>query len=290
MKKHIRKVVNAYRRIFNMLLIKISPEFYVMVNYKKRFKENINLNNPKTFAEKIQWLKLNFHDEKIVLCADKYKVREYVKALIGEEFLIDMPFVWNSYKEVDFDVLPQAFVLKPNNSSGRVLICKRKEDLNISKAIKTMKKWEKEDLGKFTGEWMYREIPYKLVCEKFLQNDITDYKFYFADGEFICVQTISDRGRQKKFCYYDENWNLLNIKRCGVEMGERIDKPEKYGEMLEVAKRLAQGFIFVRVDLYYVKDRIYFGELSFYPNNGFIKYETKEMDEFFSEKITLPKN
>ena len=274
------------RKTKNMLLVKISPELSARVNYKKLFGKPMNMNNPQTFAEKIQWLKLYHHDEKIVLCADKFLVREYVKERIDEKHLINMPFVWDSHKDINFDELPKSFVLKPNNSSGSVLICKDKNELNIKEAIKKIKKWEKENIGKYTGEWVYSKIPFKIVCEEYLEDEIVDYKFYFANGEFICVQTISGRSAGKKqFGYYDENWSLLDIRRFGVAaVTTPEEKPEKYDEMLEIA----QGFVFVRVDLYCVEKKVYFGELSFYPNNGLLRYQTAEMDKLFSEKVILP--
>lgn len=273
-----------------MLMVKISPELCVKVRHKQLFKNEINLKNPKLFSEKIQWLKLYHRDDKIVLCSDKYRVRAYVENLIGKEYLINMPFVWNSYKEINFNMLPKSFVLKPNNSSGSVLICKDKKELNEKKAIRTIKKWQRENIGKYTGEWVYGEIPFKIICEEYLEDEIVDYKFYFGGGEFICIQTISGRqSGHKRFAYYDENWNLLDIKREGILMPESPEeKPKQFEEMLEIAKKLAKGFIFVRVDLYCVKSNIYFGELSFYPNNGLIKYETQKMDDFFSNKIKLP--
>lgn len=268
----------------------ISQKLYIKRQYKKLFNKKINLKNPTTFAEKIQWLKLNDHNEKIILYADKFKVREHVKNMIGEEYLIPMFGVWDCSEEIDFDELPDSFVLKPNNSSGHVLICENKSKLDWKSAFNTMKKWDKENLTKVTGEWVYEKIPYKIVGEELLSGDIKDYKLYFADGKFICTQVISERRTGRKvFHYYDENWNLLNIFRYNFPKPSKpIEKPAKYEEMIKIATTLSEKFNFIRVDLYYVDDKIYFGELSFYPSNGFVCYETDEMDRFFSEKINLP--
>ena len=145
-------------------------------------------------------------------------------------------------------------------------------------------------MTKMTGEWVYEKIPYKLICEEFLEDGITDYKMYFADGKFICTQVIAGRSAgHKQLGYFDENWNLLNIKRYGLDkLQQPIEKPKRYEEMLEIATKLARDFIFIRVDLYYVNDKVYFGELSFYPNNGFVRYETEEMDKFFASRVHLP--
>ena len=276
-------------KIYAKILLKISNQAYISFRYKKLFGKKINLKEPQTFAEKIQWMKLYDHDERLVICADKYLVRDLIKEKIGEEYLIPMPFVWDSWKQIDFSSLPDKFVLKPNNSSGRVLICKDKSKLDINSAIKEIKKWEKENLTKRTGEWVYEKIPFKIVCEEYLADDIVDYKMYFADGKFMCTQIIAGRSeRAKRFGYFDDKWNLLNIRRYGYKsFVSEAEKPEKYEEMLGIAKTLAQGFKFMRVDLYYVNKKIYFGELSFYPNNGFVRYENEEMDRFFGEKIKL---
>lgn len=271
-------------------ILRISPEFYIKFRYYRLFKQKINLKNPQKFSEKIQWLKLNDRDKRIIEYADKFLVREHIREVIGEEYLIPMPFSWDTPEEVDFSVLPEKFVLKPNNSSGRVIICKDKSAFDQKAALKKMKKWQKENLTRITGEWVYERIPFKIVCEEYLADDIMDYKMYFASGEFICTQVIAGRAdNDKQFGYFDEKWNLMNIKRSGMpKLREPLPKPEKYEEMLKIASELARDFTFIRVDLYYIEGKIYFGELSFYPNNGFVKYETDEMDKIFGEKIVLP--
>lgn len=267
-----------------------SPALAIRMRYFRLFRKGLDLKNPKTLAEKIQWMKLHYQDPLLVKLADKYQVREHVESIAGPECLIPMPFAWERAADVDFSVLPESFVLKPNNSSGRVLICKDKKLLDVQEARKTLEAWEKENLTKITGEWIYEKIPFKIVCEEFLEDKIVDYKMYYGGGRFICTQVIGGRSEGRKaFGYMDENWKLLPIRRKGAAaMKEAPEKPAAYAEMLEMAEKLAQGFPFIRVDLYYVKGKVYFGELSFYPNNGFIDYETKEMDSFFSAKIQLP--
>lgn len=290
MKKFLYFLYARFLKWKYRIVMKRGNLYYINYKYKRLFGSDADLESPKTFAEKIQWLKLNDHNPKIVEYADKYAVREHIKNTIGEEYLIPLIASWESAEEIDFDLLPNSFVIKPNNSSGRVLICKDKRMLDYKKAYKKIKKWEKENLTEATGEWFYEKIPFKIVCEEFLEDDISDYKMYFADGQFICTQLIAGRhSHNKTFTYYDENWNKLDIVRYGMpKSSEPQEKPEKYEEMLTVATKLAEDFNFMRVDLYYVNNRIYFGELSFYPNNGFVRYQTDEMDEFFSSKIHLP--
>lgn len=291
-KRTIRKLLKGTEKAYWRQLVKHSPQLYIERRYAKLFGKEIDLSNPTTFAEKIQWLKCNDRDPRIVRYADKYLVREFVGETIGKEYLVPMLFVWDSAEDLRYEALPEQFVLKPNNSSGRVLICKDKSKLNKEMLFKKIKQWEKENLTQITGEWVYEQIPYKLICEEFLEEDIIDYKMYFAGGEFLCTQAIAGRSEgQKRFGYFDARWNLLDIKRKGVEKIENPpEKPERYDEMLQIAEKLARGFTFIRVDLYSVGERIYFGELSFYPNNGFVRYETEEMDNFFASKIILPIN
>ncbi len=285
MKQVLKKIVFFALRVIG----RVSPAAGIKLKYYLLFRKRLNLKNPHTFAEKIQWLKLNDRDERIVLWSDKYLAREQIKKTIGSQYLVPLLGVWESAEQVDLEALPESFVLKPNNSSGRVIICKNKKDLDANAVYMTLRKWEKENLTKTTGEWVYERIPFKIICEAYLEDEIIDYKMYFADGNFICTQVIAGRSSgNKAFAYFDDQWNLLDIRRWKATVtADKTEKPEKYGEMLEIAKKLAQGFTFARVDLYMVKNKVYFGELSFYPNNGFIAYETQQMDDFFSQRICL---
>jgi hypothetical protein len=265
------------------------PVAYIKNRYKKLFGVIPNLENPITFSEKIQWLKLNYRDKLMVQCADKILVRDFVKRKIGDGFLNDLLFVYDGTDDIDFSALPNEFVFKPNNSSGRIIICKDKSIFNKTEAIKIMKKWEKENLFYLTGEWIYKDIPYKLICEKFLEDNITDYKLYFAYEEFIATQVISDRHNQFFIDFYDENWNLLDIRRHDHPNSKSpMKKPQNYDVMIEKGSILAKSFPFSRIDFYNINGKIYLGEISFFPNNGFIKYMNSEMDRFFADRIRLP--
>ena len=198
-------------------------------------------------------------------------------------------FVYDSVDEVDFSKLPEKFVFKPNNSSGRIVICNDKKQFDESKAIKTMKKWENENLFYRTGEWIYKDIPYKLICEEYLGDNLIDYKLYFAYDRFITTQVISDRHNGFYVNHYDENWNLLDIERADRPKSKNpLQKPQGYDVMIEKGSILAKEFPFSRIDFYYVNGKVYLGEISFFPNNGFIKFKDKKMDHYISDKIILP--
>jgi len=279
----------SFRRVKQSFFVQHFPVSFIRNEYKKLFGEYPNLDNPITFSEKILWLKLNYRNDLMVQCADKVNVREYVANKIGINFLNEFIFVYNSVEEVDFSVLPNQFVFKPNNSSGRILICKDKERLDIRKSKRIMKRWENENLYKITGEWIYKDIPYKLICEKFLGANITDYKMYFTYGEFIATQVITDRKKGFFVDYFDDKWNHLDIERFDHQnYPDKIKKPINYDIMLEKGSLLSKEFPFSRIDFYNIDGRIYFGEISFFPNNGFVRYKNMKMDRFFAERIIIP--
>ena len=283
----IYKKIKVFR---NSLYIRYLPKTFIIREHKKLYKEKIDIDTPVLLSEKIQWLKLYYRDPLMVTCADKLLVRDYVKSKIGEEYLNDLLFTYDSVNDVDFSILPNQFVFKPNNSSGRVIICKDKLSFDESAAKQKMKKWEKENLYYITGEWIYKDLQYKLICEKFLEDNITDYKMYFTYDQFIATQVISERRNGFFIDYYDEKWNHLDIKRIDHNNNSNLShKPLNYETMIEKGRILAAVFPFSRIDFYNLDGRIYLGEVSFFPNNGFIKFINTEMDNYFANKIVLPK-
>jgi len=292
MKKIIKKILKPvyiqYSLLRKKFLIKHFPRYYIIKEYRKRLGKTPDLENPKDFSEKIQWLKLNYRDDLIVTCSDKFAVREYVKQKLGADLCVPLIGVYDKPEEIDFNILPQSFVLKPNNSSGRVLICKDKAHLSIKKAKKTLNKWQKENLSSLTGEWVYEKSPFKIIAEQFLQENITDYKLYFAKDTFIATQVISDRLNNFYIDYFDEKWCDLGILRNKNKNNPMpTEKPKAYEKMIEVGKILCAPFPFSRLDFYEVSEKIYVGEISFFPNNGFVSFKTSEMDKIISEKIDI---
>lgn len=259
-------------------------------DFKDSFGYELDLTNPKTFNEKIQWLKVNYRKPILTVCADKYAVREYVKEIVGEKYLIDLYGVYDSPDEIDFDQLPSKFVLKPNHSAGRVIICLDKTKMNWKKECKKMHSWMKENYYYETGEWQYKDIKPKILCEKLLQEDIVDYKIFCFNGEPRFIQVISNRNGQKyNSDYHDLNWSLININRKDHGKSEfGVSKPTNFEKMLEISKEISKEFPFVRMDFYEVEGNLYFGETTFTPGNGFIKFEPKEYDRKFGDLLDLP--
>ncbi|WP_082144166.1 ATP-grasp fold amidoligase family protein [Anaerococcus jeddahensis] len=298
-------LTKAYKLIKNPKLITLAISKFGLYNsmddktyIEKMFKSimghPINLKNPNTFNEKLQWLKLYNRKPEYTMMVDKYKVRDYISEKIGEEYLIPLLGVWDSPDDIDFDSLPNQFVLKCNHNSGRVYICKDKESFKIIKVKKELKKDLKIDYYLPGREWPYKNVPKKIICEKYMQQetgeDLIDYKFYCFDGQVKLVGIYSGRNSkagtvvdyfEKKFNWVDINW--------GYDHAEiRPKKPEKFTEMVRLAEILSKDIPHLRVDFYYTNNKIYFGELTFFDGSGFDKIEPIEWDYKLGGWIKLP--
>lgn len=287
-----RFYVNSYLGITNFM----SDEKYLRKKFKICIGKELNLENPKTFNEKLQWLKLYNRKSEYTIMVDKYKVREYIKNKIGEEYLIPLIGIWNSTDEIDFEKLPSQFVLKCNHNSGLgMCICKDKSKLNIEKIKKELKKGLKQNYYLTGREWPYKNVIPKIICEKFMQDnedrELKDYKFYCFNGKVKAVMINSDRNSDQptKADYFDENYNFLNLK-WGYENSKVLPKkPENFEKMIELAEILSEDIPHIRVDFYNCNKKIYFGELTFFDGSGFEKFDNEEWDYRFGEYIELKK-
>ena len=257
----------------------------------------LDLNDPKTFNEKLQWLKLYDRRPEYTTVVDKYLVRDYIRQALGEEYLIPLIDAWDSPDEIDFDALPDKFVLKCNHNSGLgMYICRDKSKMDVEAVKKELRRGLAQDYYLFGREWPYKNVPRKIICEKFMSDhpgasDFTDYKFFCFDGKVDCVMVCLERSSgDTKFYFFDENWELkrLNIRGKNAPEGFTIPKPSCMDEMFAIAAKLSKGMPFVRVDLYQSNDQIYFGELTFFPDSGFDANLLKETDVYFGELLRLP--
>ena len=265
----------------------IEHQFERAVGYKP------NIDNPRSFNEKLQWLKLYNEDPLLTKCADKYLVREYVKEKIGEEYLIPLLGVWNSPDEIDFDKLPQQFVLKVNWGCGQNIIVKDKAKLNIEEAKAKLKEWLRPESNHYYAnfEWCYKNIQPKIIAEQFIQqlnNDLYDYKFLSYNGKVKNLFVVSDRYNNKYVDFYDTDWNKLPFERVWHNSPNGIIKPQNLQKLIGLTETLSKVFPFVRVDFYDLENKIYFGEMTFYPGNGVGKFEPVEYDYKLGEMLTLP--
>jgi hypothetical protein len=267
----------------------ISYQFFMDLGY------NLDILNPKTFNEKIGWLKLFNEDPLLTICADKYRAREYVEEKIGPQALVPLIGVYDSPYEIDFSALPEKFVLRVNWGSGYNIICKDKKNLNIQKAINKLNGWMKKESNNYihSFEFSYKNIVPKITCEHYLEQpdgQLLDYKFFCFHGQAQYIQVDFGRFTNPSRSFYDRQWELMDFTTIWKRQEEPIPKPEGFDKMIELAEKLARGFVFMRVDFYNVDGKIYFGEMTFYPDNGTGVFIPHEWDGKFGDLLTLPKN
>lgn len=270
----------------NLIKERISNQFFQRLGYQ------LNLDNPKSFNEKIQWLKLYYHDPLITQCADKYAVRKYVAKKIGKQYLIPLIGIYEKAEDIDFTKLPNKFVLKINNASGRNIICKNKNKLNFQEVRNKLTEWLKPETAHYlyAYEWAYKDIKPKIVCEKYIEqknHDLYDYKFYCFHGEPKFIRTFRNRAIKIEKNSYDINWNRLDVSIGTLNSTKHTPKPKNLKEMISISKKLSQNFPMVRVDLYQTKKQIYFGELTFYPTAGLDKISPLSWDYKIGNYINI---
>lgn len=289
MKLNIRKyLIKFYRNIMKYLPIKV----VIYLDHLLKQKRIPKLKNPKSFTEKMQWIKLYGRLERYGYLVDKYSVREYVKNTIGSKYLNEIYGVYDNIDEINFDLLPEKFVMKLNNGSGYNLICKSKNELDEIKTKKILKKWMKVDFYKEHKEMQYKNIISNIIIEKYLEDDsgeLKDYKIFCFDGKPEFIQVDSDRFLDHIQNIYNLNWNKLNL-TFGQKGNNLIDKkPEKLKEMLYLAERLSDKIPFARIDFYYVENNIYFGEITITPQNGLVNFSPESEDYRIANMIDLEK-
>ena len=265
------KLKSAAYRIANIL---IPDSIYTRLKFKKNLRRWPDLREPRTFNEKLCWLKLHHRDSVMSTMVDKADAKQYVADIIGPEYIIPTYGVWSHVEQIDFGLLPQQFVMKGTHDSGRVIVCADKSELDIEEACKEMQRSLDRDFYAITREWPYKNVPHRIIAEKFIrQSDggLTDYKFFCFNGHVDCVMVCLDRHIGcPKFYFFDKDWNFLRLNKRGVAApdGFTLPRPEGIEKMFEIALILSKNQPFVRVDLYNVDGKIYFGELTFYPDGG----------------------
>ena len=266
---------------------------------EKIFKANmgyaLNLINPQTFNEKLQWLKLYNRRPEYTTMVDKYLVRDYIAEKLGEEYLIPLLGVWDDPDEIDFAKLPEKFVLKCNHNSGLgMCICKDKSKLDIAKVKSDLKKGLKQDYYLTGREWPYKDVPRKIIAEQYMEDntfhELRDYKFFCFNGVADCVMVCIGRStKNTMFYFYDKEWKLCRYNVLGKSIignGDVI-KPDNIDQMFSIAEKLTRNLPFARIDLYSANSKIYFGEITFFPDSGFDVNILPETDKYFGKKINL---
>lgn len=286
-------------KILRRQLSKISPEFASKLLYRKQFKRRLNLDNPITFNEKLQWIKLYWRDDLKSRCADKFEVTCYAKEVGCGEITNEVYSVYNTVDEIQWNKLPERFALKCTHGCGANIICNDKNKLNINEAIKKLKKWMKEDYSLEYAEIHYKDIPHRIICEKYLETDAgifpTDYKIFCFNGIPKITMVCSDRGEgETKYYLYDNDWNIKPYNKNGVdaiknkEKRSTVNRPKSFEEMLRYAEKLSKPFPFVRIDFYEVDGKPILGEMTFTPCGCLDSNLTIEAEIEMGNMIKLP--
>ena len=279
------------RGLFNFL----SDKKYLEMRYKLRFGKKLDLENPLTYNEKLQWLKLYDRSPEYTKMVDKYEVKKYVADKIGEEYIIPTLGVWDKFEDIDFDKLPDQFVLKCTHDSGGIVICKDKSKLDKEKAQKKIEKGLKRNYYWASREWPYKDVKPRIIAEKYMVDEsgyeLKDYKFFCFDGKVKMLFIATDRGvegKDTKFDFFDENFVHLPIKNGHENAEKELACPEGFEKMKELAEKLSKGIPQLRVDFYNINGQIYFGETTFFHWSGMVPFEPEEWDAKLGEYIELP--
>ena len=291
----IKSPLKIFIFLNNKRILILSDKRYLSIRYYATFHKKLNLERPETFNEKLQWLKLYDRNPKYTKMVDKYEVRNYIKEKIGEQYLIPVLGIWNTPEEIDFENLPERYVLKCTHDTGSVIICDRKNKLNLKKIKRKLKKHLKKNFYIEAREWPYKNIKPRIIAEEYMEDknrkELTDYKIYCFNGKCEYVMTCIDRKKGKtKFIYFDRKWNMKKeFSSDGLKYGNeiKIDCPKNLEEMFQIAEKLSEGIPFVRVDLYEVDGKVYFGEMTFFPSAGFDNTRTTECEEYLNKSLKL---
>ena len=276
------------------LYIHLSDEEYLKRKFHSKFGRRLNLDNPQTYNEKLQWLKLNDRRPEYQKLVDKFAVKEYVAGIIGEEYIIPTLGVWDRFDDIDFDKLPNQFVLKCTHDSGGLVIVKDKKKLNIEEAKNKIEKSLKRNYYLIGREWPYKSVNPRIIAETFLSQlgnkNLLDYKFFCFNGCVKCLY-VSDNSHSinQRLQFFDREYKPLQIKRRDyADFDQLPTKPENFDLMLRLAEHLAENMIHVRVDMYEINGKIYFGEYTLFTSSGFIPFEDEKWDRIIGKWIELP--
>lgn len=298
--EYLKKIITYIYKPYKILLYLVSRNMIYMedtaflkLQYKNIIGEKLNLNNPQTFNEKLQWLKLNDRKDIYTTMVDKYEVKKYVSDVIGEKYIIPTLGIYNSFDEIDFEKLPNKFVVKCTHDSGSTIICKDKKKFDIKKAKKKINKALKYNYYYAGREWPYKNVKPRIIIEEYIEDeelkDLRDYKFFCFNGKVNLFKVDFNRFLKHRANYYDKNLKLLEFGEevCPPDFEKKIEIPKDIMKMILLAEKLANGTKFVRIDFYYTNKKIYFGEMTFYPASGFGKFIPDSWDERLGEMINL---
>lgn len=278
------------------LIARLFPDkLYLSIYYRLNMRKRLDWGNLQTYNEKLQWLKIHNRKPEMTEMVDKYQAKRYVAERIGEEYIIPTLGIYDSVEDIDFDALPNQFVLKCTHDSGGIVICTDKSGLDKDAARKKLRKFLKRGYFWLNREWPYKNVPRRIIAEQYMVDEsgyeLKDYKFFCFDGTPKALYIASDRGRKDeevKFDFFDMDFNHLPIQNGHPNSSKPFARPSGFGKMKELAAKLSKGQPHVRVDFYDIKGQVYFGELTFYHMSGVAPFKPEEWDYTFGSWIMLP--
>lgn len=297
----MKKILNVIRRPYHFFVILnnrglanwISDKFMVKILYRDVFGRKLNLDSPKTFNEKMQWLKLYNRKDIYTSYVDKFAVKDIVAKKIGKEYIIPTLKVYDSIDEISLSDLPNQFVLKCTHDSGTVVICSNRKEFNVKESKDKLKKRMSENYFYRLREWPYKNVKPRIIAEEFINDDkegqLKDYKFFCFNGRVKFLKIDFDRFSNHRANYYDLNMKLLPFGEVDFmpDRNHIEKKPQNFEKMLELAEVLSEGLPFIRVDFYNVDGKIYFGELTFFPASGLGKFTDEKWDVEIGNMLEL---
>lgn len=274
----------------------LADDTYLKIRYRIVMGHKLHLTPPVLFTEKLQWLKSYYHDPLWTKLVDKYAVKKWVANKIGEQYVIPLYGVWNSFDDIDFDKLPKSFVLKTTHSSGGYVVCKDKSNFDKDNARIVLEKSLHDDYYSRTREWPYKDVPRRIIAEEYIpslgNSDSEEYKITCCDGVVktftVCRGVPHSDYALRHNDNFDRNFKRQNWYAFYTPSSEPVEKPALFDEMVRIAEKLSEGIPQVRVDLYVIDGKIYFGELTFFTWAGFIKFTPESQDKVMGEWLKLP--
>ena len=289
-----KKIIKSQKLRMQILKVLsfVPDKWMIKLQYYIKLKRRLNLKNPERYTEKLQWLKLYYRNPVMVQCVDKYLVRKYIHDQGLGHILTKLYGVFDSVEEIDFHQLPQQFIAKTTNGSGTNIICRDRSAFDEKDARAKLQEYLDRPQINAGREWAYNGVQKRIVVEELLidknnpQGGINDYKFICFNGTVACVVVDVDRYTDHKRNFYNEDWQRIDVESDHPNFDYEIEPPVCYDEMLSIAKKLSKGFPAVRVDLYCVNGKVYFGEMTFYPWSGYVQYTPDSFDYELGKAFT----
>ncbi len=289
--KEKRMIFLAQRGFYKSM----SDEKFIRKQFRNVFGRDLDLNNPRTYNEKLQWIKLYDRNPLYTQLVDKYEVKNIVGKIIGEQYIIPTLGVWDNFDDIDFSTLPNQFVLKCTHDSGGLVICSDKTKFDKKKAKQKIEKCLKNDYYMQNREWPYKNVQRRIIAEKYMVDEsgyeLKDYKFFCFNGKVKSMFIATERNNpaiETKFDFYDTNFNHLPFTNGHPNSSIEIKKPKSFEKMIQLAEKLSEGIPQARIDFYDIDGEVFFGEITFFHFSGFMKFEPEEWDYTFGDWIELP--